>query len=522
VKLAAIDIGTNSIHMVIVETGRERGFEVVDRAKDMVKLGAGLFESHCLTERAFEAGLETLRRYTKLAESSGVDEILAVATSATREAENGSEFLEAIFRETGLRPRVISGVEEGRLIFRAVRHAIDLKGQRVLAIDIGGGSVEIVVGQGDRVELSESLRLGVQRLLGRQGSSDALSTRQHHELVGYIQGVAADAVSRARRIGFERAIGTSGTIRTVSEAAHLLAGGEPWRTVNAEVARRKDIKELVKKLVDRSQAERARMPGIGEPRSDAIHLGAMVLDQVLELAAQEEITVCDASLREGVILDFLDGHGSIDHGPAAIADVRRRSVVELARKYDRDDPRERHIAGLSLQIFDAITELHGLGPEERELLEFAALLHGIGHYIDFKNRNRHSRYIIRHSGLRGFTDEEVELIGQIVRYHRSSAPSRRHPRFALLPKPAKHVVRVLSGALRIAVALDRGRSQVVKELQFRTQHGGLECVVVGAGDLELELWAARRNTRPLSRAIGRPIRIALASESRGAAVAAQA
>lgn len=506
-KLAAIDIGTNSIHMVIVESHRERAFQLVDRVKDMVKLGAGLFRSHRLSERAFEVGLDTLRRYCKLAESSGVDEILAVATSATREAENGAEWVDAIIRETGLRPRVISGIEEGQLIFRAVRHAIDLRGQRALVIDIGGGSVEAVVGDEHQILLSESMRLGVQRLLDRQGHTGPLSGREQHELVGYVHGVAADVLARAKRIGFERVIGTSGTARTVGEAAHLLAGNEPWRSANAEVARRKDIRELAKKLSEKDLADRAKVAGIGEQRADAIHLGAILLDQLLELADKDEITICEASLREGVILEHLEGHGPSFGSHPAITDVRRKSVTELARKYERDNPRERHIADLALQLFDGTVELHGRGQPERDLLEFAALLHGIGHYIDFKDRHKHSRYIIRHSGLRGFTDEEVELIALTVRYHRERGPTRKHKEFRKLPREAQRLVRLLSGLLRIAVALDRGRSQVVKRVDAEFDGEQLELSVHGHGDLELELWAASQRTAPLSAALKVPVRV---------------
>ncbi len=223
-KLAAIDIGTNSIHIVVVEATGRGSFEVIDREKRMVKLGAGLWTTHRLSQRAFSDGLEVLRRYYKLAESRGVDEILAVATSATREAENGTEFLDAIFRETGLMPRVISGMEEARLIFLAARHAVDLDGARACVIDIGGGSVEVSVGDSDDVLLNQSLRLGVQRLLDRVGSARPLSERQRYELAGFIQGTAGEVMQRVRELGYGRLIGTSGTIRTLGEAAYLAAG----------------------------------------------------------------------------------------------------------------------------------------------------------------------------------------------------------------------------------------------------------------------------------------------------------
>ncbi|HEY6561474.1 MAG TPA: Ppx/GppA phosphatase family protein [Polyangiaceae bacterium] len=504
-KLAAIDIGTNSVHMVVVETDAKASFTVIDREKSMVKLGAGLFGTRQLTERAFNDGLEAMRRYTRLAENHGVDEILAVATSATREAENGGDFLDAIFRETGVKPRVISGAEEARLIYLAVRHTVDLGLERALIVDIGGGSVEVIVGDCREVLMSESLRLGVQRLLERRGSTKPLSPKVIHELQGYVRGVASDALAEARRIGFARVIGTSGTIRTLGEAAHLMSGGTPWRSVNAQIARRKDVKDLTKKLLDLGETERAKLPGIGEQRADAIHLGAVLLSEILELANKDELTLCDGSLREGVIIDHLERHGTGGRGHRPDPDVRRRSVIELMEKYGRDDPREEHIARLALQLFEQTRALHGYGASERELLEYAAMLHGIGQHISFRRRHQHSEYIIRYSDLRGFSDEELELMGLLVLYHRKGAPRSEDARLRRLSSEERRKVRLLSGILRIAVSLDRGRSQVVKRLRADLDDDTLEIRVAGVGDLELEVWAASSKTEPLSRALGRKV-----------------
>jgi exopolyphosphatase/guanosine-5'-triphosphate,3'-diphosphate pyrophosphatase len=505
-RVAAIDIGTNSVHMVVVEADGRPRFEVIEREKSMIKLGAGLFRTRRLSERAFSDGLETMRRFVKLAEGNGVDELLAVATSATREAENGGAFLHAIFRETGVMPRVVSGTEEGRLIFLAVRHALDLGQERALVFDIGGGSVEAVIGDQREVLLSESLRLGVQRLLDRHKSADPLTPKQFAELQGYIEGAASEVIERARELGFSRIIGTSGTIRTLGEAAHLMTGGNPWRSVNAQVARRKDLKDLSKKLVELPADKRGKLVGVPEARADAIHLGAVLLVQLLEMAGADEITLCDASLREGVILDYLDRHGPSTHHPHVV-DVRRRSVLELARKYDRDDPRERHVASLAISLFDQTHDLHGLGARERELLEHAAMLHGIGQHIRHGGRHRHAQYIIMHSNLRGFNDEEIELLGLVVRYHRRAAPTNRQREMAGLNKKEREIVRVLSAMLRLAVALDRGRSQVVKRVRVERNDSGLKLLVSGSGDLELELYAARRRVDPLRRALGLSIAV---------------
>lgn len=511
-KLAAIDIGTNSIHLVVVEFDG-RTFQVIDREKSMVRLGLGMFGEMRLTERAFNEGLEVMARYCKLAESRGVEEILAVATSATREAENGTEFLNAIFQRTGVMPRVISGSEEARLIFLAVRHSIDFGGERGLVIDIGGGSVEVAVGDSHDVSLAQSMRLGVQRLLHRQGGAQPLTSRELYELSGYVQGAAAEVMSEAKRFGATRFVGTSGTIRTLGEAAHLASGGAPFRSLNAQSVKRKDLRELVKRLCEADAAKRAKMPGIGDARADTIHLGGVLLCELLEMARAEELTLCDTSLREGVLWDYIERRG-IDPTPhRLIADPRRRSVFELMRKYDRDDPRELHIADLSLSLFDQTHELHNLGSAERELLEYASLLHGVGRHIDFENRERHARYVIRNSSLRGFTDDEIELLGLIALYHRGPRPKLKSRKLTKLPpRDAKSVI-VLSAILRLAVALDRGHSQLVRRLHVEERKKELRIVIDGPGDLLLELWAGRGKLEPLAKALGRSImleRVALA------------
>jgi len=501
VKLAAIDIGTNSIHLVVVEFDG-RAFHVIDREKSMVRLGLGMFGEMRLTDRAFNEGVEVLGRYTKLAESRGVEEILAVATSATREAENGTEFLNAIFQRTGVMPRVISGSEEARLIFLAVRHAIDLGGECGLVIDIGGGSVEVAVGNQSDVLLAQSMRLGVQRLVHRQGGAHSLGTRELYELSGYVQGAAAEVMAEAKRYGCARVVGTSGTIRTLGEAAHLLSGGAPFRSSNAQSVRRRDLRELVRRLNELDAPKRARFPGIGEGRADTIHLGGVLLLELLEMARAEEFTLCDTSLREGVIWDFIERRGMDPTPHRPISDPRRRSVVELMRKYQRDDPRELHIAELSLSLFDQTQKLHGFGTPERELLEFGALLHGVGRHVDYENRELHSRYIIRNSRLRGFTDDEIELLGLIVLYHRGSRPRRKDSRLMKLPAKGQRRVSVLSAILRLSVALDRGHSQLVRRAHVEERGQELRIVIDGPGDLLLELWAGRAKLEPLARAIG--------------------
>jgi exopolyphosphatase/guanosine-5'-triphosphate,3'-diphosphate pyrophosphatase len=452
-----------------------------------------------------------VRRYVKLAQSRGVDEILAVATSATREADNGQQFVEALVQHTGLRPRVISGLEEARLIFLAVHRSLELGARRTLVVDVGGGNVKLIVGQHGRSLHTDSLRLGVARLLARAGEAGPLTPARVSELKEYIGGVLHVAVRHAQSLGFEQVVGTSGTLRSVGEAAHLSAQGSPWKTLNAQTVSRSALEALAGELVAMTPEERGNVDRVGEQRADTVHLGALLGAELLRLLDAETLTLCDASLREGVLWDYLDRHPAAEQGVRLIADPRRRSVVELARRHGSDDPRGHHVAHLALTLFDQTQAWHGLGATERELLEYAALLCAVGQAIGYAEHERHSAYIIEHSAPHAFTPAEIGALALIVRYHRGAAPKKKHAAFAALGKAERRAVRVTAGLLRLAVALDHGLTQQVTRIDVVEPTPGEAATmrIDGSGDLGLELRTAQSEVGPLERALGRPLRIEL-------------
>ena len=512
-KLAAIDIGTNSIHMVIVKVTKKRSFEVIDREKEMVKLGSGVFATKRLNDSAFEKGLETIRRYVQLADQHGVDEIITGATSAIREAQNGGEFLDEVIRQTGISPEVIAGGKEARLIFLAVRHAISLRGENALVIDIGGGSTEVVVGNDTEILLGKSMKLGVLRLLDMFEGKGMVGEEARGVLEAHIQFVAQSVMEEARALGFTRVIGTSGTIRTLGEAAHLEAGGKPFRTINAEVVPLSDLENLSHQLLAMKPEKRSSIIGISENRTDAIHLGSVLLVKLLQMAGVNALTLCEASLREGLIIDYLERHAkSIDTFPE-FKDLRHRSVAQLAHQFEADWEQTSHVARLSLQIFDQTQAVHGWNGFQRDMLEFAALLHSVGQHIRFRSYHKHSCYIIENTGLRGFNDEEILLIGQVVRYHRKSSLKKKHKKYKMLSKEHRRMVQVLSGILRIAVALDRTKNQAVQDIHCEISDKQITLQIKGRDTgMELELWTAMRHRKPLAKALGRKLKLELQKE----------
>lgn len=508
-QLAAIDIGTNSVHMIVVRVRPDLSFEVVDREKEMVRLGAGGLDGRALTPASMEAALQALSKFRRLADSHRVDEIIAAATSATREAENGGDFLQAIRQQTGIEARVISGVEEARLIHLAAGYGVDLEGGPGVVIDIGGGSVEITHGTAREANLARSFKIGVIRLTERFVRSDPLARRDERRLANFIENQVGPWLDPIAARGFQRVIGTSGTILSLGTVALAGNGGEPVGDIRNRRVPAKAIHRLRKRLVGSDLAERLQVPGLDPRRADLAVAGSILLDTILRRLGAEDVTLCDLALREGLILDYIRRN---QHHIATVErypDIRRRSVEELGERCHYWSKHARHVARLALAIFDGTASIHGLGPREREWLEFAALLHDIGVHISYTAHHKHSHYLIRHGDLRGFDPEEIEVIAAIARYHRQAVPKKSHEELAALPGRLRRAVKVLSAFLRIAENLDRSHSQIVQDVRLRTAGGHLELQALADGDAELEHWAAQRSLPVLASALDSEIQLTI-------------
>ncbi len=505
-RIAAIDCGTNSIHMIVVRIRPDLSFEVIDREKEMVRLGSGGLDGKALTAEAMTATLRTFSRFKRLAESHQVDEILAAATSAVRESANGGEFLAAVERETGISPQVISGTEEARLIHLAAVYGVDVAGASAVVVDIGGGSVEITHGAGSSLRVAKSFKLGVIRLTERFVQSDPLSGRDERKLVGHIEDELSKYLHDIRTAGFDRVIGTSGTILSLGTVATADRRRASDEIRNLRVPA-KQIHRVRKEVVDRSIAERMKMPGLDPRRADLIVSGAVLLDIVLQQLEASEITLCDLALREGLVLDYIQHNRKHIAQAGQYPDVRRRSVIELAERCSYWPEHANQVARFSLSIFDQTQSAHGLTDREREWLEFAGLLHDIGTHISYPRHHKHSCYLIKNGDLRGFEPAEAEIVALVSRYHRKSAPKRSHADFRALGRNKRRIVRTLSAILRFAETLDRSHAQAVAGIEIHDRGEEYLVKLRATGDSELELWAAQRQTGPLARVLGKPIRV---------------
>lgn len=515
--LAAIDIGTNSFHMVVARVVGDR-FEVIAREKDMVRLGSGSAEMKTLAPDAIDRGVAALQRFARIAAVHDAD-VVAVATSAVREARNASDFLDRARAEADVEVEVIAGVEEARLIHLGVLQAVPVFDRRLVLIDIGGGSTEILVGEQGEVLAAGSLKLGAIRLTRRFFNGDLLHPGAVDACRRHVRSALVPMVRDVERVGFEVAIASSGTAETVASLVHAARGGAALRTFNNFTMTSHEIADAVALLAAADTADQRRaLPGMDPSRADIILAGAIVLEQAVIELGIEEIVFSDYALREGALLDAMSRRrGSTLHH---LRDLRRRSVMHLAESMDDDVEHSSRAAAFALELFDGTAPLHGLGDEFRELLEAGALLANVGLAVSHSEHHKHSYYVIRHSDrLTGFTDHEIELVAQIARYHRKSGPKAKHPEFERLRPDDREHISVLAGLVRVGIALDRshaGRVAAVRVLGCEPGATSFDIQLEPAAvdgepaDVSLELQTAEERKGLLEDALGTRIEVFVA------------
>ncbi len=507
--LAAVDVGTNSFHLVVARVLDGDRFEVIERDKEMVRLGSGAGDMKQLDPQAVERAVAALSRFRQLADAHGAP-VRAVATSAVREAENREVLLQRARDEAGIEIEVISGVEEARLIHLGVLQAIPAFDDHLFLVDIGGGSTELLFGHQGEVDAARSVKLGAVRLTDRFFPGERLHPAAVSSCRTWVRAMLTPFAHDTAALPRDVAIGSSGTVQAVAQIAHALASQEPPQSWNCYALTRPQVGEVVTRLARAGTvAERRKVPGLEPRRADIILAGALLLEQVLEVFALETLVVSDYALREGVLLDTVQRTrgGSLHH----LRELSRRSVRHLAEACDEDVGHSTHVAQLALQLFDATQPLHGLDEGCREYLEAGALLANVGLSIAHSQHHRHSYYVIRNSErLIGFTDGEIEIIAQVARYHRKSAPKVSHPEFARLRPDERAIVRALAAILRIAIGLDRGHDARVAAVTTRRERGGLVISAhpAGTADIGLELYSAEQRTALLADVLGMPVSVA--------------
>jgi exopolyphosphatase / guanosine-5'-triphosphate,3'-diphosphate pyrophosphatase len=503
-RIAAIDVGSNSIHMIVAEARADGHFIVLDRAKEMVRLGEKSLTTGRLRKSAMDRGIRTLKTFKSIATRHGVTRIRAVATSAVREAGNGGEFIQRIFDEIGLRVSVIPGREEARLIHLGVAQVEDLEGPPTVVLDIGGGSVEIVVAEKGRAPDLHSLKLGVARITEEFLSGDPPRSKDVARLEEFLRIALEPALAAAAKRKAKRVIATSGTALTlISLAAHRL-GVHPGSQIHGLEVPAEAVSRLRRALARSDRDGRLAMRGMDPKRVDMITAGAVLADVVLRRLKAPRIQACTWALREGLLQDFIGRHAKGIEESARIADVRRRSVVRLMRRFGSPQAHGEQVERLALRLFDLFRGRLGLKNEARGWLESAALLHDVGHLIEHEEHHRHSYYLIVNSELYGFQRDEIEAIGQIaLHHHRKGTPKPGEAGGAPLPPEVWRQVKACAALLRLAEGLDRSHYRAVSDVKVRGRGRRVSVdLVTQENDAALELWEARRRTDLLEKLLG--------------------
>jgi exopolyphosphatase/guanosine-5'-triphosphate,3'-diphosphate pyrophosphatase len=508
--IAFLDIGTNSIRLLVVEVRSNISHRIISQEKEVVRLGEGLFGDQLLKPEAMDRAVAVCRRFFELARTYGAQEIISVATSAAREAKNQAEFLGRLRGEEGIEVDVISGKEEARLIYLGVSSGLHLGDRKALFIDIGGGSTEIIIGNQVRYDYLDSLKMGAIRLTSRHvpDPDSPIPRKVYEEMRKRVRDKVIRTKKRVRKENVDLAIGSSGTIVNLAQIAERLYGrAEEQRH---PILRYDHLKEIVQRLISLPIKDRRRLPGINRERADIIIGGAVILETLMEEFGLDRIKVSERGLSEGLLIDRLSSEEGFP-GPERIS-VRERSVLRLGRVCNFDEMHARRVTELALELFDSSRrkKLHDLGRPERELLRYSALLHDIGDFISFKNHHVHSHYIISNADLLGFTEREVRIMANVARYHRKRRPRGDENELAEMDPGSARAVQILALLLRLAENLDRSHAGNVTRVWFKKEEdGGVRLLVEANGDCQLECWAVESNIKAFKKTFGRELKVNL-------------
>jgi exopolyphosphatase / guanosine-5'-triphosphate,3'-diphosphate pyrophosphatase len=512
-RLAAIDIGTNSIRLVVAEVEPDGRYRVLDEEREMTRLGRGLFARGRLLSESTERAVAALTRMKAVADGFNVAELRTVATSAVREASNGRAFCREVRRRCGLSIDVISGEEEAQLTKRSALHHIDVGGRSVAVVDIGGGSVEVTLAAGAVVDEIVTLPLGAVRLTERYDSAQALSPRRWRRMRRGIDR-ALDAGLGKPPFYPEIMIGSGGTFTNLASMAQLEREGTA-RSVQGYVLSRGEIVHLLHRLRAISLEERRQIPGLNPNRADIMIAGVAVIARLAKRLGTQQIVVNEGGLRDGLLLDMIAERFPRAGAEAARPALRLDSARVFAHLCHSSERHCEHVAKLAGQIFDALAPRAGLPVESRELLEAAALLHDIGYVINHAKHHKHAYHLIVHGDLRGFTQREIEIVANVARYHRKAFPSKRHGPFARLEQDDRRLVRFLAGILRVADGLDRTHTQRVTAVDCVPRGDRMRLILHARTDPRVEIWDAQRKAGLFQRAFDVDPRFVWVREAEG-------
>lgn len=516
--VAFIDIGTNSVRLLLVRIEHNGSYRLLTKQKETVRLGEKEFIDRILQPEAMQRAVIVCKKFAELARAYGAGEIVAVATSATRDASNKVQFLEMLKTEANLEVCMIPGVEEARLIYLGVSGGLRLGDHRALLIDIGGGSTEVSVGDQRQYCYLNSLDLGAIRLTNMflPNETGPVSPERYKLIKAHVRKAAGPVIKELSEYEIDCAVGSSGTIENLGKMSLVCLGQGDQKTLDR--LKYGNLKKIVSELCALPLKERQNFPGINSHRADIIIAGAAILEGLMEELKLSEIRISKRGLRDGLLRDYLSK--SELSGLMAQVSVRKRSVMQLGLTCHFDEDHARTVTRLALELFDSAQALgiHEFEEKGRELLEYASLLHDIGLFLSYERHHAQAYHIIRESSLPGFQPEEIEIIANLAYFHRKGggllSPKKKHPQLVDLDKSSVQAIRALSPFLRLAESLDRSHSGIIRHVRFYIastdtlvleMHASKEC--------QLELWGAEKQEKFFKKIFGYNLRFKVVPES---------
>ena len=501
--VAFIDIGTNSVRLLLVRINPNGSYKPLTIQKESVRLGDKEFIDRILQPEAMQRAVIVCKKFVELARAYGAEEIIAVATSATRDASNKVQFLEMLKNEAYLEVCPISGIEEARLIYLGVSSGLRLGDSRALLIDIGGGSTEVSVGDDKQYYFLHSFNLGAIRLTNMflPDETGPVSMERYRMIKSHIRPKAALVIKELSRYSIRCSVGSSGTIENLARIAfvHLHKTGQE----NYDRLSYEDLKTIVRDMCALPLEERRKFPGINSQRADIIIAGAAIIETLMEELNLEEIRISKRGLREGLLVDYLS-KSEFSYMITQMS-VRKRSIMQLGLACHFDEEHAHTVTRLALELFDSAQALgiYEFEKGERELLEYGATLHDIGMFLSYDNHQAHAYHIIRESNLPGFQPEEIEIIANLAYFHRKGNPKKKHPNLAGLEKSSIKSVRVLSTLLKIAEGLDRSHTGIISHVRFYiASTDTLVLELHSRKECQLELWELEKQKKFFKKIFG--------------------
>jgi exopolyphosphatase/guanosine-5'-triphosphate,3'-diphosphate pyrophosphatase len=493
--VAFVDVGTNAVRLLVVRINPNFSYTVISQEKEVVRLGEQEFKDNSLKPLAMERALLVIKKFVDLASTYGASKTIAVGTSAIREANNQAEFLQKLTKDVGVTVHVISGKEEARLIYLGVSSALDIGDEKVIFIDLGGGSTEIAIGDQHETYFVTSLKLGAIRLTTQfigEGWTAPVPDKVYKQLKKHIKTDIRSAKVKVQECGARMAFGTSGTIINLAEITNKMFKKNGNGLIPSLT--RKSLKKLAPILRSLSLEERKALPGINPYRADLLVAGAAIAETLMEEFGLEKINISHRGLLDGLLTDYLssfDGFQQLQKTP-----IRNQSIVHLGRSCNFDEKHSETVANLALQLFDSAKQirLHNFGEYERDLLRQAAMLHDVGDFLSFTDHHLHSHYIIGNAELSGFDKKEKTIIANIAKFHRKKLPTKKNLKQTNLDEKSKNIISVLSTFVRIAEKLDRSHCGLVKKVELsKTGKNQALLTFYAESDCSFEEWSILQN-----------------------------